>query len=472
MHTHFHFTQSERTRDEARAQTQDPRMALAQQRNDNELDLKTKLRNAQLSCRRWQCCAFANINEVTRLTSEIAALEARIGRTPSSLPTQAPQQSDRNYMYNRYDGLLAVLKDSATSEDVEQQKLAKRCLNWLQTNLPADTEIEDDSDLSSGLLALSQQLQDYKTSSALECCICYDVITPEDCLVMPECWHIMHASCYLSWARSKAKTNGDAGLFDQHGNEIAEFAGMFPRVGVYECPLGKCKGHDADSWKICMEERQNAIMQRGASGEGSCDPILDGPGFIAMLREKKQLFAISGDTILQNLPASDSNNLTEGQLNELKQVGFYVEARLPGKGGDYGVCNPPCLATYTELSKVNLKDLSPSVAIMSTRDTLGIKGKTFKIENLPADWQWDELPLDCTIRLTSKTAKRDGGTLKMDLSKEFVAQFNDKMESPEDIGSTDESKTHSEQAGRKKKRKAVALSHDSIFDEVDASDAD
>ena len=71
---------------------------------------------------------------------------------------------------------------------------------------------------------------------------------------------------------------------------------------------------------------------------------MNGNGYMQMLREKKQVFAISGDTIANYV--AHTAKLSEMQQAELKKKGFFVEARLPGKAGDNGVCNPPDLATY------------------------------------------------------------------------------------------------------------------------------
>ena len=61
----------------------------------------------------------------------------------------------------------------------------------------------------------------------------------------------------------------------------------------------------------------------------------------------------------------------------------------------------------------------------STLNEIGVKGYLFKISDLPSDWEWDELPADSSLRLTKETARDEGGTLKLDLSFEFVKQHNE-----------------------------------------------
>ena len=171
-------------------------------------DIRNKLRNAQLAIRKWQCCAFANMNEVTRLLSRIAALETSSGRSPSNSHQQGDNQTDRNFYYHRYLGLLSVIKEGITEEDESQARAAQECFNQIQSFIKES--LSDNSDIGNGLISIQDQLKKAKRGTeCVECCICYMPLTEEDCCVMPKCWHNVHSSCFFSWARTNATRMGD-----------------------------------------------------------------------------------------------------------------------------------------------------------------------------------------------------------------------------------------------------------------------
>jgi hypothetical protein len=180
---------------------------------------------------------------------------------------------------------------------------------------------------------------------------------------------------------------------------------------------------------MSLEERENSIRERGPIGETPVDPILDGNGYMKLTRTRKQMFAVSGKTVMNHLPLL---RFTDEQKQNISLVGFYVEARLPGKGGDTGVCCPPDLTSFTELQNVDLKNLSPAVFL--SRDDVqrfGVKGMWFNISDLPSGWEWDSLPVDSSLRITKSRGTTPGGKLKLDLSLAFVKLHNDACENEE-----------------------------------------
>jgi hypothetical protein len=402
------------------------------QRNQNadHESLATQLRNARRSIGKLSRFSGALRSENTRLQSVINALRSVHGRAVSTQPPSRPQeQSKRNDFYHRYKGLLSVIKEiNSPKRNEYKHELARKC--WFETIIhlfrdDVEEEIQKGIDAISRLMNEKEEKEGDEQAACIDCCICYEPIEQKDCLIMPNCWHNMHSDCYLDYARSLAKNFNpcmpDRGLFDSSGEVIPEFIGMFPRLGTCPCPEGRCMGHDKESYDISIEERENAISERGPTGETSVDPFVDGDGFMKLTRTRKQLFAISGATVINHLPFV---RFTERQKRDISLHGFYVDARLPGRGGDAGVCCPPAIASYNDLQNVDMKNLSPPVA-RSTLNEIGVKGYLFKISDLPSDWEWDELPADSSLRLTKETARDEGGTLKLDLSFEFVKQHNE-----------------------------------------------
>ena len=403
------------------------------------------------------------MNEVTRLLSRIAALESSSGRTPANPPHQADSQTDRNFYYNRYLGLISVINEGITEEDEQQARAAQECFNEMQSFI--NESLSDNSSVRAGLVSIQGQLDKAKKGTeSVECCICYMPLTKDDCCVMPKCWHGVHSSCFLSWARTNADKMGDHGLRDQNGDEIPELADMFPRVGVCPCPL-KCPGHSKETWEMSLQERDNAILERGSSDGSAVDPIMNGNGYMQMLREKKQVFAISGDTIANYV--AHTAKLSEMQQAELKKKGFFVEARLPGKAGDNGVCNPPDLATYAELGKVDLRKIEPKTTRIGDVTICGVKGMSFDISDVPEGWTWDELPDDASVRLTKARGRSTGGNLRIDLSASFVKEHNPKFDNNKknDLDNPESSKKKF--TGRKRKRTAVQPESSSEDEEME-----
>jgi hypothetical protein len=253
-----------------------------------------------------------------------------------------------------------------------------------------------------------------KTQAVTECIICFGEINdPNDANMMPKCYHPMHATCYVAWAQSKARDMGDY---------TEQQPGVFPRTGACPCPMGQCEGHTAESFRVMCEERSNAIAQRGATDDGVADPATNGNGYMSMLRRKKQIFAIPGEEVLLSLLQAD-HEFSEQQREALSCVGFYVEARVPGRGfgGDNGVCNPPDMAKYNEMQKVQVRSLTPAARRVGDLAEFGLKGLCFNVEDLPDGWTWDTMPEGATLRLTEGNARHPGRGLKMNLTAEYRA---------------------------------------------------
>lgn len=102
--------------------------------NDERQSLQNRLRNALISAAKGYRFGFAKMAECTRLEARISALMAmhEMG-VPTQSPRQVEGQSDRNYYYNMYIGLLSVINESVFPEAAEKYALARR--RWFHTIL-------------------------------------------------------------------------------------------------------------------------------------------------------------------------------------------------------------------------------------------------------------------------------------------------------------------------------------------------
>jgi hypothetical protein len=397
--------------------------------NDTRACMNRHCLGRMAAMNRYRAGMWANISEVNQLSQEVAVLRMLLGRNPGRMRGQAQSQSLRHTLNERFKGLFAIMSEAGDEEAAARAAEAQACLDKLFAMVD-DAKRGEDVDyeplFAAGIKALQEQLAcAKKTAEPLQCCICMEAITDKaDTMLFTECFHQCHASCYLTWCRTKAPQHGDHGLRDQHGNDIPEFAGVFPRVGTdmdYKCPMG-CKGHDQETWKLMLEERANAIAERGPDGSQVACPVTEGDSFIAQLRSSKQWFALSGESVLAHL-LSAGHTFTPAQRQAMYLVGFLIPARLPGasrKPVDMGVCNPPEIGGHMTMLQLQLNTLTPPMRRPKELGELGCKGLTFAVSDLPEGWEWDELPSSATVRATKATKRSPGGNVAIDLTAEYV----------------------------------------------------